>query len=252
MTGKEKNVIRETDDEAQALAQDLVRTGRYGALAAFESGSGHPFASRVAFCPAIDGTPVMLISELSEHTRSVQSDPRCSLLVGETGTGDPLAYPRITLIGRAKKIERDDPEREQVRARYLARHPKAALYADFGDFAFYAIEIERASLNGGFGKAYHLTRDDLILSPVPEGLAEMEAGAVEHMNDDHEDAVALYARVFAKRAEEGGWRLISFDPEGYEIARKDEIIRLKFPQPLQSASDLRTAFVDLVKKARAG
>ena len=49
---------------------------------------------------------------------------------------------------------------EQARAerRYLNRHPKARLYAGFADFAFFRLAVERASLNGGFGKAYHLTR----------------------------------------------------------------------------------------------
>jgi hypothetical protein len=118
-------------------------------------------ASRTAFACDEDGAPVVLVSRLAAHTAALEADPRCSLLVGEPGAGDPLAHPRVTLVGRARRLERDSAEGARARERYLAAHPKAALYADFADFSFWRIEAARASLNGGFGRAWSLVADDL-------------------------------------------------------------------------------------------
>src|SRR3546814_8069469 len=77
----------------------------------------------------------------------------------------------------------------------LFRSPKAALYVDFPDFSFWRLEIARASLNGGFGRAYAMTPADVLTDlSGREDLLEAEAGAVAHMNADHADAVELYAR----------------------------------------------------------
>ena len=160
---RKTRVIRETDAEAIRLAKTLLRTARYGALAVLDPQSGAPLASRVAVATDLDGTPLILVSSLSEHTGGLDADPRCSLLLGEPGKGDPLAHPRISLRCRAERLQRGTPAQIRAERRYLNRHPKAKLYAGFGDFAFFRLEVERASLNGGFGKAYHLDRADLDL-----------------------------------------------------------------------------------------
>lgn len=172
MQEPKKDVIRETDAAAIRQARTLVRSARFGALAVLEPETGIPLASRVGVATDIDGTPLILISMLSAHTRALLADPRCSLLVGEPGKGDALAHPRITLICRAQKLEHDTTENERARRRYLNRNPKGKLYAGLGDFFFFRLELERASLNAGFGKAYLLQRDDLIVAgAVTEALA---------------------------------------------------------------------------------
>ncbi|NBN63349.1 HugZ family pyridoxamine 5'-phosphate oxidase [Pannonibacter tanglangensis] len=250
-TPKKKDVLQDTDDAARRQAKGLMRLARHGALAVLEPETGHPMSSRVAVVCDLDGTPVMLASSLSGHSAGLAADPRCSLLLGEPGKGDPLAHPRITLLCRARKLERETGEHARLRRRYLARHPKAELYVDFPDFAFYRLEIERASLNGGFGKAFAPTREDLVL---PEAswtrLESFEAGAVAHMNEDHADAVKLYAEVLCK-AGEGSWRLAGLDPEGLDLQAGDQSARLWFDTPLEHPGDLRAALVDLAGKARA-
>jgi hypothetical protein len=243
-------VIRPTDDEARGLARRLVRLARHGALGVLDPQDGSPFVSRVALATEMDGMPVMLVSALSQHTQALAKDRRCSLLVGEPGKGDPLAHPRLSIVAEAEKVETGDPCHADIRRRYMARHPKAKLYVDFGDFAFFRIRPLRASLNGGFGKAYLLSADDLLLAG--EGLAElgaMEAGAVAHMNADHLDAVALYAETLAK-AGRGDWRLSSLDPEGLDLVDGDRVARLAFDRPLASAEELRPRLVALAKRAR--
>ena len=245
-----KTTILETDQQARALATRLVRTARFGALAVLHDDTGAPFASRVAVSTACDGVPVILVSRLSEHTSGLLSDPRSSLLLGEPGKGDPLAHPRISLVCSAVKIDRDDPRHASVRSRFLRRHPKSALYADFADFLFFRLEPLSASLNGGFGKAYRLSPEDIrIDSPANEELAGMEEGAVEHMNDDHSDAVDLYAKALAGESGDG-WKLATLDAAGFDMIRSERICRVEFDPILQAAAQLRPELVKLAKKAR--
>jgi putative heme iron utilization protein len=154
--------VRPADDEARALARRLLDSARHGALATLEPGTGHPLASRSAVALDADGAPLLLLSALSAHFGALEADPRCSLLLGEPGAGDPLAHPRLTVAGVARRLGRDGPDAARVRARWLAAHPKAALYVDFADFAFWRLEPQRGSLNGGFGRAFRLGREDLL------------------------------------------------------------------------------------------
>lgn len=244
-------VLQPTDDEARGLARRLIRTARYAALACAEPETGHPLASRVAVSTAMDGSPTILISALSSHTPALRADPRCSLLFGEPGKGDPLAHPRISVIGRAEPVARDDAGHAHIRQRYLGRHPKAALYVDFADFAFFRIAIERASLNGGFGKAFALSPADLLTDMTGmDDLVAAEAGAVAHMNSDHADAIALYASKLAG-ANGNGWRIATLDPQGLDLISGDSLIRLDFAAPLSTPDQLRPVLVAMAKQARA-
>jgi putative heme iron utilization protein len=248
--GNEKGVIRETDAEAVRLARTLVRSARYGALAALEPGGGAPLASRVAVATDIDGTPLILVSRLSDHTGAMLADPRCSLLLGEPGKGDPLAYPRISLRCRAARLEREAPGHACAERRYLNRHPKAKLYAGFADFSFFRLAIERASLNGGFGKAYQLAGDELVPDLAANAeLALAEQPALDHMNADHRDAIDVCARAFA-RADSSGWTMIGIDAEGFDIAHGDDSRRVFFDRPLGGASEMRTTLVAMVEQGR--
>jgi len=247
---QEKKVIRETDDEAIRLAKMLLRTARYGALAVLDPQSGAPLASRVAVATDLDGTPLILVSSLSEHTGGLDADRRCSLLLGEPGKGDPLAHPRISLRCLAERLQRGTSEQVCAERRYLNRHPKARLYAGFGDFAFFRLEVERANLNGGFGKAYHLTRAELVFDgPATDELADAEQPALDHMNADHSDAIDVYARAFAG-ADGGGWSLTGIDAEGIDIACGDDVRRIVFAEPLGSAEQLRQTLVVLAQQGR--
>lgn len=157
--------FRETDDEARSLAKRLLGSERHAALAVLEPDRGHPQVTRIALAPAPDGQPLTLISDLSGHTRALKANRNASLLVGSPGDkGDPLTWPRITLAVTASFIDRDHPDHGALRAAVLEHQPKAALYIDFADFNIVRFNVEAADLNGGFGKAYHLTPADLGLA----------------------------------------------------------------------------------------
>jgi heme iron utilization protein len=152
-------VLRETDDAARAQARAFVRDSPHGALATLEPQTGWPQASRVSLGVDSEGVPLILISRLSAHYGALDADARCSLLLGETGDGDPLRHPRITVVCLAAKVPIE--ARAAAKEQFLKRHPGAELYADFSDFDFWRLVPQRASLNAGFGRAYALTAADL-------------------------------------------------------------------------------------------
>src|SRR5579863_9015424 len=134
------------DFDPKAVAKGLLRGTRAGALATIDRNTGHPFASLVNVATDVDGSPLILVSRLSTHTANLEVDDRASLLLASAGKGDPLAHPRLTLLGSFKQIARDDPELPRIRRRFLARHPKSELYAGFGDFSFCRLKAVSAHL----------------------------------------------------------------------------------------------------------
>lgn len=246
-----RETIRETDDEAIRLARSLLRLARHGALAVINAVTGAPLASRVAVATDHDGAPIILVSALAAHTTGLLSNPFCSLLLGEPGKGDPLAHPRISIACEAHRIEREDPRHERVSRRFLARNPKARLYADFPDFSYFRLEPSDASLNGGFARAYVLTRAQLLTSGENiEAIAEAEHGAVAHMNDDHADAVARYAIHYGKSDVTQGWVMTGIDADGFDLVCGDKVLRITFEHPLTGPSDMHKSLVEMAKAAR--
>lgn len=234
--------------EVAASARGLVRRAFKGSLATLDRGNGYPYASLVTLATDPSGAPTFLISKLARHTANLAKDPRASVMIDETGAlADPLQGARLTLYGRA------EPTTEEViRRRFLARHPEAVLYADFPDFAFWRLTIEGAHYIGGFGRIFDLGPSELLL-PL-EGaatLVEAEPGIVEHMNDDHADAVELYATALGD-AGPGCWRMTGIDPEGFDIVLDGQARRILFAQPLATPAEARTELVRLATEARAG
>ena len=150
--------MKQEDVSPQRLAREMLAAGGPATLATLEPGGG-PFASYVTVAQAPDGAPVTLLSRLAVHTRNLSLDPRASLLfVREPAPDEPrMTASRLTLTGRCATT--DDAE---ARAAFLARHPDAASYAGFADFALYRFDIEAGHLVAGFGVIVPLTRDELL------------------------------------------------------------------------------------------
>jgi putative heme iron utilization protein len=230
--------------DAAGLAKHLLRTIRSGALATLGP-DGVPFATLVTVATDPDGSPLLLTSRLSGHTANMEREPRVSILFAQTGKGDPLAHPRLTVTGRAGRT--GEP---RVRARFLARHPKAELYADFADFSFWRVEIAGGHLNGGFARAASLSAADLRTDlSGAEALVEAEAGALAHMNEDHREALELYATGLAG-ADPGAWRTTGLDPEGIDLMLGDQTARVAFPGRVNHPKELRLILKDLADRAR--
>lgn len=233
------------DYDALGEAKRLLRTIRAGALATVAE-SGEPFASLVNVATDYDGSLLLLLSRLAAHTLQLERDPRCSLLLSQAGKGDPLAHPRLTIVGRAARTQD-----AHVRGRFLRRHPKSELYAGFADFSFWRVAIARAHLNGGFARAAELPAEAMMTSLAgAEALLAAEAGAVEHMNSDHREALALYATKLLGEPD-GPWRATGLDPEGMDLAAGDRTARLTFDATISRPDELRAVLVALAARARA-
>jgi heme oxygenase (biliverdin-IX-beta and delta-forming) len=246
-----ENAPQPADFDPAALGKTLLRTIRAGTLATLDRNTGHPFASLVTVATDLDGSPLTLTSRLSTHTANLEVDARASVLLAESGKGDPLAHPRLTVLGTFARIERDGADDAQVRRRFLARHPKAELYASFGDFAFWRMAVVSAHLNGGFARAADLAAADVLtdLSGAEE-LVGAEAGAVAHMNEDHTEATLLYATKLLGEPE-GAWRISGIDPDGVDLIAGDRTARLPFRERVTGAGPMRMALVAFAKEARA-
>ncbi|MCA0400122.1 MAG: DUF2470 domain-containing protein [Proteobacteria bacterium] len=233
------------DFDPLALGKMLLRTVRAGALGTLDPATGSPFASLTSVATDIDGTPIILISRLATHTQNLLADQRASLLLAQGGKGDPLAHPRLTLQVRAERS--DEP---RLRRRFLARHPKAELYADFPDFGFFRLELLTVHLNGGFARAFDGDAAPLLAKPAD--IADFDALAVSalaHMNEDHAESLSLYA-VRLCGMEAGKWRASGLDPEGLDLSLGDRAARVVFPERVEEAGALRAMLKSLAETAR--
>jgi putative heme iron utilization protein len=235
-----------TEDTARAV-RDLMRRLDRAALATAlpTEAAAWPYASLVLVAVDHDLSPILLLSDLAEHSKAIAADSRlCLLFDGTQGLDQPLTGPRASVLGRA--VASDD---ERVKQRFLAHHPDAAMYAGFRDFRFYRVAVERAHLVGGFGKISWLSAAELQGAPPLPGLLQDEPGIVAHMNDDHSDAVQLYAsRLLGLSGI--GWKMTGIDPEGIDLREGGRVARLAFDSPLAAADQARQALVSLVAKAR--
>ncbi|MGJ4898676.1 HugZ family protein [Bradyrhizobium oligotrophicum] len=231
------------------VTQSLLRRSRQGALATLMVGTGDPYCSLVNVATASDGAPIILISRLAVHTRNVLADSRVSLMLDERAPGDPLEGTRIMLSGKAEQAT--DDNREMMRRRYLNAHPSAADYADFADFSFFVIRPSGAHLVAGFGRIVDLKPEQFHtdISDADE-LILAEQGAVDHMNEDHREALALYATKLLG-AEAAEWRCSGCDPEGLDLMADGKTLRLGFPERVTTPGALRKMLVRLADEARA-
>jgi hypothetical protein len=209
------------------------------------SQEGWPYASLVLAAVDHDASPLLLLSDLAEHSKNLKRDSRASLLFdGTAGRDDPLTGARVTVLGELKPIAD-----QRLMARFTARHPSAAAYAGFGDFKLYRLDIARAHLVAGFGRIHAITAAALR-SPAPTALAAAEGDILEHMNGDHGEAIALYAAKLAGAGSGDGWRMTGIDPEGIDLRRGGSVLRLDFPAPVGDANGARSALIQLAQQAR--
>ncbi len=218
-------------------ARTLLRAARAGTLATVDA--GQPYASLITPAPAPDLSLLMLLSGLSPHTRHLREESRCALMVVGEATGpNPQTAPRLTVTGVA--VPEPDPA---LKARWVARHPYAAFYADLADFRVVRLRPTGGQFIGGFGSAHRLSEAEL----TPDGaavaaLAEAEASILAHMNADHGEALA-------RMAGSPGWRMAAVDVDGCDLAREEEVLRIAWSGPVTDAGGVRG---ELMRLARPG
>lgn len=213
--------------------------------------AGYPYGSFVTFA-LLDGEPVFLISTLAEHTRNLLADPRASLLIAETGDGDPLARARVTLLGPCTRLA--DEAAARARAAFCAAHPDAAYYADFRDFGLFGLQVTAVRYIGGYGRMSWVSSDDWRRA-APDPIAPQAAGILAHMNEDHAATLLLYCHAYSRAADASAAVMTGVDRYGFEMsattAAGPRPIRLGFSQPVTTPDEVRRELVMMAKAARA-
>ena len=236
-------------------ARTLAYLGRTGTLATLaRRPAGHPFASLMPYAIDARGHPLLLISALAVHTQNLEADPRASLLITQPGLppeGDPLAAGRLTLLGEALRLPAADAD--AARAAYLARHARARHWVDFEDFAFWRLEVRDTYFVGGFAAMGWVGAAE-YLAARPDPLADVAAGLVEHMNQDHADALVAYARHFAGAPAEEA-TMVGVDRLGFKLrlrgGERVSSVRIGFPREVTTVADARAVLIEMAHEARA-
>ncbi|HEY9635647.1 MAG TPA: DUF2470 domain-containing protein [Coleofasciculaceae cyanobacterium] len=78
----------------------------------------------------------------------------------------------------------------------------------------------------------------------------------KHMNEDHADAVALYARSFGNSPDTEAAQMVSIDAEGMNLMTQVNgtslPLRIQFDHVLKDAEDAHYTLIAMVKQARTG
>lgn len=229
-------------------ARGLIRGAASATLAT--AVAGQPFAGLVTPAPAPDLSPLLWLSTLSEHTRHLAADPRCALLFAGAPEGpNPQTAPRVTVTGLAERVP--EAEAAPLKARWLARHPYAAPYADFADFALWRVRIGGALQVGGFARAERIRAAELAPDPAAvAALLAAEAAILDHMNADHADAVAAIAQGLLDGGP-GAWRMTAADVDGCDFSEGNRTVRLAFLAPVSDAEGVRAALIRAAREGRS-
>ncbi len=239
-------------ETVRKLLREAERATLASALA--RDGSGRPYASLVLSACDHDGSPLLLLSDLAEHSKNLAAEPKASLLFdGTAGLDDPLTGARASLLGAIRPVA-DAPLEARLVARYIARHPSARDYAGFADFRLYRMTVESAHLVAGFGRIHWLSGSEVLFETRESGaLAPAEAEIVAHMNAGHGaalEAIATRLLGLPRPDHRGAWAMTGIDPEGFDLRAGGRLARADFTAPVHDAEAARAALVALTRKAR--
>ncbi len=254
------------------IAKQLIRSSSRGYLSthfdpnSFQSKKinikhSFPYSTFTLTAFDYDISPIVLLSNLSEHTTNIKKNSLVSLMLCEEQKvydhfpkfknnsfdyEDPMSRPRITLIGNLKITKKS-----HHKSRFLLRHPAAKLYSGFSDMNYYKLNIIGAHLVGGFASVKWFSKNDLICKDVLN-FENYESDIISHMNESHQESLRHYAYKLIKKIKPKTnmiWSLVGIDPEGFDLRRKNELIRFFFENQVKDAKKLRGTFVGLHKKA---
>ena len=223
-----------------AEARSFVRAQQSGVLSTHSQRlEGFPFGSVAPFVLDHTGCPVILISTLAEHTKNLDANPRCSLIV-QPYSPDMQTAGRATLVCEAHRLN----DKDALGPRYLRFHPQAESYFAMHDFHFYRLQPVRIRWIGGFGKIHWVEANDYLLESTP--LVEAEAGILEHMNADHAHNLRAYCQ-HTYGFEPLDVKMIGIDPDGFDVRADGKVLRFAFASPVTDAQTARAALVELAR-----
>jgi putative heme iron utilization protein len=224
-------------------ARELFRAARSGVLSSHSTRfPGYPYGSALPHVTDHGGRPVVLISHLAEHTHNLEADGRVSFLVSDVGE-DLQASSRAALLGNAHPVKNP----AAIQARYLRFFPDHGQYLEIGGFRFWAIEPFQVRFIQGFGSLHWIAGERYLAAPGE--IPEVEASVLEHMNQDHRDALLAYCR-HAHGTDARQVEMIGIDCDGFDARADERLVRFRFETPIGTAAEARAALVALARASR--
>jgi putative heme iron utilization protein len=210
-----------TPQDHGRTARQLLRAHRYGALGTLSKKfDGHPFTSITPYLVDHDGSLLILISGLAEHTKNILSDSRVSLITHNQDDPHIQTQGRVTVVGHAVF----QPDRERCGKRYLRYFPEAQAYFDMADFNFYRITPLAIRYIGGFGDIHWVKAENYRVS--------------HHALIDEEET--LLAELNAQSAGTAK-QWLGVDCDGYDWKVGGNTERHTFKERMLTAADARAA-----------
>ena len=203
--------------------------------------SGYPFGSVVPYCLDQTGNPIILISRIAQHTKNILVDPKVSLITIEQGVDDVQIGGRLTWI--ADVIILQDEESEVVADRYYQYFPQSRDFHKVHDFDFYRLELVRARYIAGFGKIHWIAPEKILLPNTFS--VDQEQGMLNHMNQDHVQAMKKYCATAKVEIGEHEPQLVGIDSEGFHLRVSERIIRFCFNSPANTTEEIRARLVEM-------
>ena len=220
-------------------ARQMLRAHRYGALSTLSKKfDGHPFGSITPYMVDHDGSLLILISGLAEHTKNILSDSRVSLITHDQNDPHIQTQGRVTLVGNATL----DPERESCGKRYLRYFPEAQTYFDMSDFNFFRIVPFAIRYIGGFGDIHWVKADNYRLPSYP--LISEETALMSEFDTEQRNALAR--SIGSADAKEIG--LIGVDCDGFDLRSDGKICRSDFAEVVLDSAQARAAILAQANK----
>lgn len=225
-------------------ARLMLRCHRYGVLSTISKKfDGYPFGSITPYLVDHDGSLLILISTLAEHTKNILHDPRVSIITHDQRDTHIQTQGRVTVLGNAEL----EPDREQAGQRYLRYFPEAGSYFAMHDFSFYRIRPMAIRYIGGFGRIHWVDMEIYAVQRYP--LIEQESDVIAHMNSDHLDTMRNYCSHF-HQCSALDVAMIGIDIDGFDVRADDQVFRFDFAKPVTEAQQARTALVEMARATK--
>jgi len=212
---------------------------------------GYPFGSVTPYCLDQNFNLVLLVSGIAQHTKNMDSNPKVSLTVAEQSIeSEKQALGRFTYIGDASRIENKSDEYSSTSQVYLRYFPAAKHYFEAHDFYFYRLDLIRGRYIEGFGKIHWIEKDQWSDKNVFN--AKDEKMIIDHMNNDHKDALKNYCSFYKKMniEEDDALNMIGIYQYGFDLLYKKEKINFQFKVEVSDPDSARKRLVEMAKEAK--
>eukprot|EP00565_Helicotheca_tamesis_P006736 CAMPEP_0185723732 /NCGR_PEP_ID=MMETSP1171-20130828/471_1 /TAXON_ID=374046 /ORGANISM="Helicotheca tamensis, Strain CCMP826" /LENGTH=377 /DNA_ID=CAMNT_0028391479 /DNA_START=228 /DNA_END=1361 /DNA_ORIENTATION=+ len=269
---KEINIFLNVNEKARTVLS-VCTSGTLCTTSNHEGIQGAPFGSFVDFVLDDEGCPVLLMSDLSMHTKNIldgnknieqtmvtlfaQIDPFKNNASGNEGQD----VSRVSFTATVQRIDADNAEDyDALRMRYSIAHKYADQVMDSPRFDFYRLIPQAIYYVGGFGVLSKWVDVEEYKSAVPDILANEASDIVSKLNSMHTDDLFLTAQHLLEVQDVEKVRVTGVDRLGMDVrvtsrqgARRNKMItdefRIGFRIPVISVEDAKSEVLKVFQEA---